>query len=776
MSFASRHFEFMQPVLTAHDLGLPKVEVGEEDGQLFDFTPGDHILFFNEDRTSYTETRFKEWLQLTLQSRKIAVFTRLESNEQITLSNHGLRVLESGGRIIPVGDNGKRILPGSSNRLSEEDRRDAEKAMAIVDRYYLWFESIGFEKYGLKKRIKAKFLPDIAAERGEAPMSYEWLRKKIRADLNGTRFDRLMNFAREPRRGNESPRLPSLIYEALELAAHFAWSLPRGDYKKMMDHFIHLLGEEERFAPVRHVGLTKDGAIKLHKSTFDFHLAAVDKYTRALLRHGPEKAAAMNRQYIRVHRPQSLMDIVDVDHLSPDIICYLDENPLAFGRLDLVIFRERMTGTIISYALGFGDPSYATFARGLESAIFGMAKERLLNGVSWPWFGLFNKLGVDNALHLIGDSIDEASRAIGFDIIEHRPAAPGDKGALERALGTLARDVFQNLPGTTMSSPEIRKLFGEDRDIAIPVLALSEVEAVVQHWIANVYHQTPRQGLGGDLLTEEGVPAELWEKHKHSIPRRPLLDRSIFARLAGETRWVTVQSDGVRSDGIHWNAPGLLALSLHPKTKQAKPGHASTKFRMTINATSIGQAWVHNHYTNEVIEVRAVGPDAEYCRGMSIEIHKMIQEFRRKETKEKRVRPPLLEARRMLHAKLMSLIDENRKRFAPRKKLAKFVQGHAIADRRRKILEMARMAPDGTIDPSNGIEVSTNVRTIPAPEENVPPPPAPVPAAAEAPSKPVAAPKKPAAKQKAKPITDGGDDDDDIASLLAQHPEWKEKP
>ncbi len=396
MSFASRHFEFMQPVLTAHDLGLPKVEPGEEDGQLFDLTPGDRILLFSEDRTRYTETRFKEWLQLTLESRKIAIFTRLESNEQIPLSNCGIRLLEKEGRIVPVGTSGKRILPGSSNRLSDNDRRDAEKAMAIVDAYYPWFESIGFEKYGLKERIKTEFLPRIAAERGEAPISYEWLRKKIRDDLGGTHFDRLMNFARAPRRGNESARFPGLIYEALELAAHFAWSLPKGDYKNMMDHFIHLLREEERFAPVRHVGLTKDGAIKLHKSTFDFHLAAVDKYTRALLRHGPEKAAVMNRQYIRVNRPQSLMDIVDVDHLNPDIICYLDENPLAFGRLDLVIFRERMTGTVISYAMGFGDPSYATFAKALENAIFGMAKERLLNGVSWPWFGLFNKLGVDN--------------------------------------------------------------------------------------------------------------------------------------------------------------------------------------------------------------------------------------------------------------------------------------------------------------------------------------------------------------------------------------------
>lgn len=768
MSFASRHFEFMQPVLTAHDLGLPQVKPGEVDGQLFEFRPGNTVLIFNEDRTSYTEAKFKEWIQLTLESRKLAVFVRLESNEQITLSNAGMRWLEKYGRIIPVGTNGKQILPGSSHRLSDGDRRDAEKAMIIVDRYYAWLESIGYEIYGLKRRTK-EFLAAIGVERGEAPMSYEWLRKMVRNDEAGTRFDRLMNFARAPRRGNEAPRFPSLIYEALELAAHFAWSQPKGDYKTMMDEFIRLLDEEDRFAPVRHVGLTKEGAIKLHKSTFDFHLAAVDKYTRSLLRHGADIAAARNRQYIRVHRPQSLLDIVDVDHLNPDIVAYLDKNPLAFGRLDLVIFRERLTGTIIAYAAGFGDPSYATFLRGLEAAIFGM--ERLFEGVSWPWFGLFNKLAVDNALHLIGHSIDEAALAIGFDIIEHRPAAPGDKGALERALGTLARDVFQNLPGTTMESPEIRKLFGEDRDMAVPVLALSEVDAVIQHWIANVHHQTPRQGLGGDLLTEAGVPAELWKKHQASIPRRPLLDRSIFSRLAGETRWVTVQSDGVRSDGIHWNAPGLLALSLHPKTKRAKPGHASTKFRLTININDIGQAWVHDPYRDEIIEVRAVGPDAEYCSGMTMEIHKMIQDFRRKEEKAGRVKPHLLHARRELHSKLMELIDQNRKRYAPRKKLAKFVQGHFVADRRRKVLEMARMEDDGTIDLENGVEVTTTLHTVPAPATDFPQSHSPEPAAEQQPK-----PKSATTRRKQASTPPAMDDDDDIASLLARNPDWKKKP
>jgi putative transposase len=715
MSFASKHFEFMQPVLTAHDLGLPVVEPDEIDGQKYEFESGDRLLIFTEDRTGYSEVRFKEEIRLSVSKCSLLVFTRLESNEQVTLTTSGVAQLEKAGRIVPVGPTGNRCMPASAMTLSEERRKDAERAMAIVDRYYALRETHGVAR--LSKKISIAFLVDIATERGEEAMSYRWLMTKLSADAAGTRFDRLMNFARKKRRGNETARKSTLVYEALEIAAHFAWSRPNGTYKTMQDHFLWLLENKERFAPARREALHPGGGLAIAKSTFDEHFSNVDLYTRDLLRFGAEKAAVRNRQYIRMHRPMSALDIVDVDHVTTDLYAYLDQNPLAFGRLDLVVFRDRATGIWLGYALGFGAPSYTTFLRGLEHAIFEKDKERLYNGVQWPWWGMFSRLGVDNAMHFVSDSIEATSRALGFAITEFRPASPGDKGALERSLGTLQQELFHGLPGTTMSSPEMRKMFGQDREISVPVLALSEVEAVLQYWVSRVHHQTPRQGLGGDLLTEAGVPADLWEKHRKAQPPRPLIDRTMFARLAGQRKRVTVQKDGIRAEGVHYYSPALLPLYLHPKTKRARVGHRSTRFEMTINVNDISQAWVHDPHRDVMIEVAPVGPDAEYCENMSLEVHRMIQNYRRDKRREKENAPSLLEARRELHGMIMDLIGAARKKFDPRKKLARFIGSQVTADRRRKVVEMAKRREDGSFDWSHTASAAPDEVVIPVPED-----------------------------------------------------------
>lgn len=97
-------------------------------------------------------------------------------------------------------------------------------------------------------------------------------------------------------------------------------------------------------------------------------------------------------------------------------------------------------------------------------------------GCSWPYFGRFRRLGVDNALHLIGNNIENAGKELGFQIVEYRPSHPWMKGALERLNGILNTHVSHRLVGSAEASPEDRAKFDADRHTSTPVLTMAEFE------------------------------------------------------------------------------------------------------------------------------------------------------------------------------------------------------------------------------------------------------------------------------------------------------------
>lgn len=695
MSMASRHFEFLQPVATALDLDLPRGEPGDHDGQLYDLKAGDRFTIFTADNRHYSEVVFKEWMQLVVDAKKVALFQRLENSELVPISNAVIHRLEKLGRIAPVNGDGSRNLPGSSLALSDEDMAVTDRAMQYVDAIYALWDERGSNTVPVE--LTMDVIRSVASRRNEPPPTYGWVRKQINNDANGSTFDRRMNFAPKPRRGNEKPRKSQIFYEALTEAVQLAWSIKNGTWKTARDELRRLVLEDERFLGAKDEVLDAKGRVIIHKSTFSDHKRDIDKYTQDLLRYGPESAELRNKNYIRRNRPEGLLDIVDVDHLDPDIVAYDDRNPLVFGRVDIVVLRERLSGTYLGYDISFGRPSFQTFLNAFEFSIFEKDQRRLAAGVFWPWYGMPKKLGVDNALHFIKDSIEGLSSALRFRIVEHRPAKPMDKGALERSLGTVNREVMHGLPGTTMWSPEVRALFDKDKDLAVPMLSLRELHAIVQHWIANVYHRTPHEGLHGDLLTSKGISAEIWDRELKGAPHRPLIDRTIFARMGGIRRKVTVQKDGIRCDNIHYNAPGLSSIYLHPDNIRAQRGRANTKYDFTIKANSVDTAWIVDPYLNRTIEVRAVETDAEYAKDMPFDTHKMVQKHRRTMEREAENAVTLLDARLDLHKTIMALIEKGRKKFDVARLLARFVDRQGQYERHRQVTELAKMREDGTL-------------------------------------------------------------------------------
>jgi putative transposase len=692
---ASRHFEFLQPVATALDLELPRAEPDDYEGQLFDLKVGDRFTILTADKRRYSEVIFKEWMQLTIDSNKMAIFQRLENSELIPITNAVIGRLEKHGRIVPVNGDGSRHMPGSSLALSDEDLAVTDRAMEYVDAIYLLWEERGSNNVPVE--LTMEVIEAVAARRNEPPPTYGWVRKQIISDANGSSFDRRMNFAPKPKRGNEKPRKSAIFYEALTEAVQLAWSIKNGTWKTARDELRRLVLEDESFLGARDEVLDAKGRVLIHKSTFSAHKRDVDKYTQDLLRYGPDGAELRNKNFVRRNRPEGLLDIVDVDHLDPDIVAYDERNPLVFGRVDIVAVRERLSGAYLGYGISFGRPSFQTFLNAFEFSIFEKDKRRLATGVAWPWYGMPKKLGVDNALHFLKDSMDGLSKALRFRIVEHRPAKPMDKGALERSLGSMNREVMHGIPGSTMWSPQIRALFDKDENLAVPVISLGELHAVVQHWIANVHSRTPHEGLHGDLLTSKGIPAEIWDRELKGAPNRPMIDRTIFARLGGIRRKVTVQKDGIRCENIHYNAPSLSSIYLHPDNIRAQTGRENTKYDFTISANSVDTAWVVDPYLNRTIEVRAVETDAEYAKDMPFDTHKMVQKHRRKMEREAENDVTLLEARLDLHKTIMALIEKGRKKFDVVRLLARFVDRQGQYERHRQITELAKMREDGLL-------------------------------------------------------------------------------
>ena len=129
-----------------------------------------------------------------------------------------------------------------------------------------------------------------------------------------------------------------------------------------------------------------------------------------------------------------------------------------------------------------------------------------------------------------------------------------------------------------------------------------------------------------------------------------------------------------------------------------------------------------------------------------------------------------------MHAMLIELIEQNRKKMNPRGKLAKFVQGHATSDRRRKTLELARRDQDGKHDLTASIAVHTNLKAVPIniTEDD----PSSGSARTTGADDPNTRRRKKATGDEAEkhparpPAQRGPDDDDDIDALLARNPDW----
>lgn len=309
-----------------------------------------------------------------------------------------------------------------------------------------------------------------------------------------------------------------------------------------------------------------------------------------------KKAAAQQFSAIRGHFPGAdyPLSVVEIDHTKMDIILVDDIHRRPIGRpwitLAIDVFSRMVAGFYVSF-----DPPGA-LATGLCIAHAILAKDKWLikhNVVSeWPLWGLPKTIHLDNAKEFRGSMLQRACKEYGINL-EWRPVArPHFGGHIERAIGTLMKEIH-TLEGTTFSNIRERGDYDSEKSAT---MTLSEFETWIATFIVDVYHQREhksigmapiekfREGIfGSDDKPGTGLPEKIADEDRVRLDFMPFEERS-------------VQNYGVVIDEIHYYHDVLRRWigEMDPVNPKAK-----RKFMFRRDPRDISTIWF---YDPEVME------------------------------------------------------------------------------------------------------------------------------------------------------------------------------
>ncbi|WP_105432314.1 hypothetical protein [Neorhizobium sp. T6_25] len=691
-------------VKSYHELELPLDRDGGSPIQGFTIAARSSFIVTNIRKNRYGILAFDGGFQPSKDSEFLSRFIHVGTNDVVLLSNWQLHLLQKDGRIRPVmgpGDS-PRNVPGSSLTIAGPKREKALRMMEYADAFEEYMRE--HDTWVLSDEQKAAIVAEVAVLIGDdnPPKRSKWY-ELMQTSRKGNQFDRLIDFVdNDAAKGNRSPRYGTALNEAIKHAAHTAVA-SHGDWHSIRSNLVNWAKLGQEYHHLRDHILGENGVCKIPERKLQRVLGDMNRYVYDFLHYGPEHAERIHKRTLKQIRPTAPLAIVDVDHSTLDIDLIDDVYPIAYGRPDLIVFRDRCTSIKPGFAVAFGSPSYQTFLAGLKHMMF-EKDPHLMNGCAYPWFGTPVTLGVDNAKHLVGLNIRAAAKEFGFKTVAYRPGHPWEKGALEVLFGILGRKLVHRLPGTTKSNPTERDKYDEEQELARPVLTVSEFLGFLNYYFSAIDHYTPTQGIG-ELSTFKGVPAERWEELIADAPEAPLIAKDIFTRLGGDVGWVCIGTRGVRWEHVTYQCAELIVLTTNPRHK------SNSKYEARRNPDNIESIEVKDPYSRPKrwITVPVCDADASYAVGLKLHVHRAIAKYKREQDKKADRDISLQEARAEMEASLVEL-HARRRKHGTAMKLARWYEGNVKKEERSRIVEMGRVEyTGGRID-------------LAATEERTPPP------------------------------------------------------
>jgi putative transposase len=334
-------------------------------------------------------------------------------------------------------------------------------------------------------------------------------------------------------------------------------------------------------------------------------------------------------------RPGHILERVEVDHMTLDLILVDEEDRLPIGRPTITLALDTYSGLPFGVAVDFEPPSYAAVGRCLLHGILPKhdVQQRFGTANPWPVYGLPERLVADNAKHLVGHDLRDACAQLGI-VLDFAPVRrPWFKGAIERQFRTHNTGLVHTLPGTTFSNVLARGDYDPSRHACISLQRFWEILHV---YLLDVYAQswhqktgdTPGQSGGG------GVPAKRWEASV-AAGYRPLLyhDANELSILLGRTARRTLQRTGIDLHCLRYQSPALAGLRQRlaaaswagPLTVKFDPDDLGALYVLDPTAGQATRAATPRDGVGAWLRVPAV--DQEYACALSLWKHRVIHAY-----------------------------------------------------------------------------------------------------------------------------------------------------
>ncbi|UXT41444.1 transposase family protein [Agrobacterium tumefaciens] len=635
MSIYARPGDFLNfgslPVaITSAELEVPKHDFAAPLSQPVSISVDEKYMVFSPGRRKVGHYAVRSW-DADDHHGAVATLVNLFGGGTLYLTNYQLVTLEQQGRFKPYKSSGNVVNGGQTLALKDWQRESAEKWLGYVT-------EIAEAAQRLGRPADKSLILQVAADRADRlgdnpPPSYSRLRQKL-AVYYENHYDPLVALAPQVPPGNRITTYSSLTEQLLEDAVHQVSLQTEGDWDDVKALFLKWAALPDNEAVGREV---YDGSGKYRgpsDSTIQRRWGKVDKFVKYANTYGPGPAQEKFSIYIRQVLPGSALDTVDVDWTQADVTALDDVYPVFWERPWLCIFRDRCTAAVVGFAISFEGPSYIGTLAALKHAIYPKDMSAFPGLVYLP-YGLPANVGVDLAMENLSENMRSAAAQLGFKIVEYRGSHGWEKGGVERAFRVINQDVLHIAPGSTFSNPQRRKEYDDAKNAGLPVLTLSELEAWLLTYFATKYHTRPVKGIGV-LRSMKAIPNDKWAATiKHAPPRRPV-DPLVFARLAGDFTYRTIQNDGILWDCLRYADPGLAVFTADPKHRMASDRSETTRYKCVRDPNDLARIWVVNHHVNPptFIEVPVSGADAAYATGMTLSRHRAIQKVYRDRLKE----------------------------------------------------------------------------------------------------------------------------------------------